>query len=372
MITIKECISKNEIKEYVMFPFSIYKDNPYWIPPLISDEIESFNKKTNPIFETAEAHFYIAYRDGKAVGRITAIINWDEVKLQMKSKVRFGWFDVIDDIAVTEALMKKVRELGKKNNLEHIEGPMGFSNLDKVGILTEGFEYIGTMITWYNHSYYAEHLKQLGFVKEKEYIESIFPFANVQEKFFMKASKLIKKRYELKAHSYKTKKEVMGRVDEMFDLFNTTYADLSSFVGVSEKQKEFFKQKYIGLINPEYIKFIDDKNGKMIAFSIVMPSFAKALQKSKGRLFPFGFIYFLLAKMRSKEVLFYLIGVDPEYQNKGVTAIIFEEYYNTFKKLGIKTCIRTPELEENHSIHNLWKNFDPLVHKHRCTFAKNI
>ena len=372
MITIKECISKKEIKEYVMFPFTIYKNNPYWIPPLISDEVESFNKKTNPIFETAEAHFYIAYRDGKAVGRITAIINWDEVKIQKKNKVRFGWFDVIDDVTVTKALLEKVRDLGVKNNLEHIEGPMGFSNLDKVGVLTQGFDQLGTMITWYNHAYYQEHLKQLGFIKEKKYIESIFPFSNVKTEFFLKAANLIKRRYELRAHSYSSKKDVMQRVDEMFDLFNKTYAELSSFVGVSEKQKEFFKQKYISLINPEYIKFVDDKNGKMIAFSIVMPSFAEALQKSKGRLFPFGFIHLLKAKKKSKSVVFYLIGVSPEYQNKGVTALIFEEYYNTFEKLGIQNCIRTPELEENHAIHNLWKNFDPLVHKHRCTFIKNL
>lgn len=372
MITIKECISKKEIEQYVLFPFSIYKNNPYWIPPLISDEVESFNKKTNPIFETAEAHFYLAFRDGKAVGRITAIINWDEVKLQKKSKVRFGWFDVIDDISVTEALLEKVRELGLKNNLEHIEGPMGFSNLDKVGVLTKGFDQIGTMITWYNHAYYQDHLKQLGFEIEKQYIESIFPFSNVKTEFFLKASTLIKKRYQLKAHSYSTKNEVINRVDEMFDLFNTTYAYLSSFVGISQKQKDFFKKKYVGLISPDYIKFVDDKDGKMIAFSIVMPSFAEALQKSKGRLFPFGFLHLLKAKRSSKEVVFYLIGVDPEFQNKGVTALIFEEYYNTFKAKGIETCIRTPELEENHAIHNLWKNFDPLVHKHRATFLKNL
>src|SRR5690606_30398507 len=158
-------------------------------------------------------------------------------------------------------------------------------------------------------------------------------------------------------------KDIMPRVAEMFDLFNTSYANLSSFVAISERQKEFFKKKYINFINPEYIKFVEDKDGKLIAFSIVMPSFSDALKKTKGRLFPFGFLDLLHAKKHSKDVIFYLIGVDPEYQNKGVTAIIFDEYYRTFKEKNIQTCIRTPELEENHAIHNLWKNFDPIIHK---------
>ncbi len=171
MITIKEAKTKSELTNYIKFPFSLYKNNKYWVPPIIADELETFDKVINPAFENAEAYFYLAYRDNKIVGRIAAIINWSEVNDQQKSKVRFGWFDVIDDIEVTKALLEKVQELGKKNNLDHIEGPMGFSNLDKVGVLTEGFEEIGTMITWYNFPYYATHFERLGFVVEKEYID---------------------------------------------------------------------------------------------------------------------------------------------------------------------------------------------------------
>jgi hypothetical protein len=372
MITIKEAVTKAEILDYVKFPFSLYKDNPYWVPPLISEEVQSFDKSKNPIFESAEAKFYIAYKDNKPVGRIAAIINWDEINKQQKRKVRFGWFDVIDDIEVTKALLEKVYEFGRRHGLEHVEGPMGFSNLDKVGLLTEGFDQIGTMITWYNHPYYVTHLETLGYVKEKEFIESIFNFSNVKPEFFEKAQELVKKRYGLTPVNYTTSKQIMTRVDEMFDLFNTTYAELSSFVPISEKQKDFFKKKYVNLINPEYIKFIDDSNGKMIAFTIVMPSLSKALQKAKGKLFPFGFLDLLKAKKKNKEVIFYLIGILPEYQNKGVTAIVFGEFYKTFVKNGVETCIRTPELEENHSIHNLWKNFDPIIHKRRRTYIKNL
>lgn len=372
MITIKEAVTKKELKEFIKFSFDLYKGNPYWIPPIINEELEGFDKEKNPAFEHAEAYFYLAYRDNKIVGKVAAIVNWQEVNYQFKRKVRFGWFDVIDDIEVTKALLEKVYELGRKNNLEYVEGPIGFSNLDKVGVLTEGFDQIGTMITWYNYPYYKEHFEQLGYVKEKEYIESVFPFSNVKPEMFMKASELIKKRYGLTAINFRTTKDVMPYVDKMFDLFNTSYEKLSSFVAISEVQKAYFKKKYISFINPEYIKFIEDKDHKLVAFSIVMPSFSEALKKANGKLFPFGFLHLLKARKKSKDVVFYLIGVDPEYQNKGVTAIVFEEYYKTFTENGIETCIRTPELEDNHAIHNIWKHFDPVIHKRRRTYKKDL
>jgi hypothetical protein len=372
MITIKEAITKSELTDFVKFPFSLYKDNKYWVPPIISDEIESFDKTKNPAFENAEANFYLAYKNNEIVGRVAAIINWSEVNDQQKKKVRFGWFDVIDEIEVTKALMEKVYELGRKNNLNHVEGPMGFSNLDKVGVLTEGFDEIGTMITWYNYPYFSNHFEQLGFVKEKEYLESKFPFSNVKPEFFEKANELVKRRYQLTPLNFKTTKEVMPHVDKMFDLFNESYASLSSFVAISDVQKEYFKKKYINFINPEFIKFVEDKDHNIVAFSIVMPSFSEALQKSKGKLFPFGFLHLLKARKQSKDMIFYLIGVHPEYQNKAVTAIIFNEYYHTFKEKGVVNCFRTPELADNLAIHNLWKHFDPVVHKRRCTYLKEL
>jgi hypothetical protein len=372
MITIKEAITKSELTDYIKFPFSLYKDNEYWVPPIIADELESFDKTINPAFENAEAYFFLAYRNNAIVGRITAIINWGEVNDQQKKKVRFGWFDVIDDVEITKALLEKVYELGRKHSLEFVEGPMGFSNLDKVGVLTEGFDQLGTMITWYNHPYYASHFEQLGFATEKEYVESKFPFSNVKPEFFEKANDLVKRRYQLSPLKFKTTQDVMPYVDKMFDLFNESYASLSSFVAITDTQKEYFKKKYISLINPEYIKFVEDKDHNIVAFSIVMPSFSKALQKAKGKLFPFGFIHLLLAKKQSKDVVFYLIGVHPAYQNKAVTAIIFNEYYHTFKKRGVINCFRTPELADNTAIHNLWKHFNTEINCRRKTFRKEL
>lgn len=373
MIEIKEAVTPREIRAFVKFPFGLFKDNPYWIPPLISEEVAAFDKSSNPAFDTADAHFYLAYKNGVAVGRVAAIINWTEVREQQKAKVRFGWFDVIDDVEVTRALLDKVAEFGRAHQLENIEGPMGFSNLDKVGVLTYGFEELGTMITWYSPPYYMAHFEQLGFVPEKKFIESRFKMPDAQAVApFLKGDELIRKRYNLKVINPKTIAEVAPYIDRMFDLFNESYARLSSFVAVSDRQKAYFRKKYIGLINPEYIKFVESDEGKLIGFSIVMPSLSLALKKANGHLFPFGFWHLMRAKKHSKTVLFYLIGVAPEYQNKGITAIIMAEYFRSLTKSGVEECIRTPELEENSAIQNLWKNFNPVIHKRRCTYIKNL
>lgn len=372
MITIKEALTKKEMKDYVMFSFELYKNNPYWIPPLIAEELETFDKTKNPALQTAEAHFYLAYKNDKIVGKIAAIINWEEVNLLEKKKVRFGWFDVIDDIEVTKALLNEVEKLGKKHHMDHMEGPMGFSNLDKVGLLSEGFDQMGNMITWYSQPYYISHFEQLGFKVEKKYQESIFSFNDIDPTQFKKFSGLIKERYQLKSLNFTRTKDIMPYVDQMFDLFNDTYSKLQSFVPINTIQKAYFKKKYISFINPEFIKFVMDKDDNMIAFAIVMPGFAQALKKANGKLFPFGFYHLLQARKKSKEVVFYLIGVTPEYQSKGVTAIIFDEYYKVCQAKGIKTCIRTPELEENLAIQNLWKNFNTRVNKRRRTYRKEL
>ncbi|HEY9220117.1 MAG TPA: GTP cyclohydrolase [Lutibacter sp.] len=372
MITLQEMTSKKEMKAFVEFPFKLYKNNAYWVPPIINDEIESFDKTKNPVFQHAEARFFVALKNNEIVGRIAAIINFTEINEQNVKKMRFGWFDFIDDLEVSKMLLKKVEDIGNQNKLEFMEGPLGFSNLDKVGVLTEGFDTIGSMITWYNYPYYKVHFEKLGFMVEKEYNESKFPFSNVKAEFFSKANELVKKRYQLKPLNFTNTKDILPYVNEMFDLFNESYASLSSFVPISDIEKAYFKKKFIPFINPELITFVIDKEEKLIAFAITMPSFSEALQKSKGKLFPFGIFHLLNAKKNSKDILFYLIGVHPSYQNKGVHAIIFEEYYKTYTKKGIETCYRTPELATNLAIAALWKNFDPVIYKKRSTFRKDL
>lgn len=372
MILIKEVTSKKDLKSFVKFPFKLNKGSKYWVPPIISEELKTFDKKTNPVFKDAEARFFLAYKNNSIVGRIATIINWIEVNKQEEKKMRFGWFDVINDVNVTEALLDKVHEIGKEHNLEYVEGPVGFSNLDKVGIVTEGFNEIGSMITWHNLPYYASHFEALGYDIGKKYSENKMEFSNIKPEFFSRIQSLIKKRYNLKALNFDTNKDILPYTDEMFDVFSKSYATLSTFVEINDEQKEFFKKKFIGFLNPEYVKFVLDKDNKLVGFGIVTPSYAEALQKMKGKLFPFGFRHLLHAKKHSKTVTFYLIGVLPEYQNKGVTAILFDEFHKTFTTKGIEMCIRGPELDDNEAIKKLWKNFKPVTNKRRCTFKKDI
>ncbi len=372
MITIKEVKTKKDLKAFVKFPFTLYKDSKFWVPPIISQEIKTFNKEENPVFKDAEATLFLAYKNDVIVGRIAAIVNWLEIKQQQQKKMRFGWFDFIDDLEVSQKLLDKVASIGKSHNLEYTEGPVGFSNLDKVGVMTEGFESIAPMVTWYNYSYYKKHYEAAGYQIEKAYSESKFPFSNVKPEFFKKAQELIKRRYQLTPLKLTKTKEVMPYVDKMFDLFNDSYASLASFVAINDIQKAYFKKKFISFINPEYIKFVVDKDDNMVGFAIVMPAFSSALQKMNGKLFPFGFRHIINAKKNSKDVIFYLIGIHPDYQNKGVHAVIFNEYYETFKAKGIETCYRTPELEDNEAIHKIWKHFSPEVYKRRKTYRKTI
>ncbi|MBT8270601.1 MAG: GNAT family N-acetyltransferase [Bacteroidia bacterium] len=228
------------------------------------------------------------------------------------------------------------------------------------------------MIAWYNHPYYAKHFETHGFTVEKRYQESHFYFHDIKPETFQKVQSLIKRRYQLECLNFSRTRDIMSYTEEMFDVFEKSHEKLSSFVEINQKQREYFKKKFIKFLNPELVKFVVNKEGKLIAFAIVTPSFAEALKKINGRLFPFGFRHLLYAKKHSKKAVFYLIGVLPEYQNKGVTAIIFNEYYKEFENNGAKEFLRGPELEDNIAIQQIWKHFNPVVFRRRCTFKKSI
>ena len=372
MIDIIKVSNNSELREFVMFPFKLYKGSKYWVPPIIEQEMNSFNKDLNPNLKNAEVELYVASKNDEIVGRIAVIINWYEVKEQKTSKIRFGWFDFIDDFEVSKVLLDKVIEIGKANNLEYMEGPMGFSNLDKVGVLTSGFDVISTMITNYNYDYFKRHYEKHGLKIEKTFHEKTFLFEDIDTEYYEKMSRIVKTRNNLKEVNFYSTKKVMSRANEMFDLFNKSYAKLSSFVKINEEQKEYMKEKFLSFVNPEYIKFVENENKEIVAFAIIMPSFAKALQKMNGKLFPFGFLNLLWAKKFNKDVTLYLIGIDPNYQKLGVTAIIFNSFIQTLKGKGIQVCRRTPELTDNISIDKIWKNFNPKLIKTRSTFRLNL
>ncbi|HRV54831.1 MAG: GTP cyclohydrolase [Flavobacteriaceae bacterium] len=371
-IEVRKVETKKDLKAFVKFPFSLYKDSKYWVPPVIMDEMDTLNKDKNPVFDNAEAHYFLAFKGPEIVGRIAAIINRFETEKQQLKKMRFGWFDTIDDIEVSKALMAKVEEIGKQNKLEFIEGPMGFSNLDKVGVLTEGYDSIGNMATWYNYPYYVEHLKHLGFQPEKVYVESLFLVSELKNLRFQKAYDLIIERYGYKPVSFTKTKDLLPYLDKMFDLFDDAYQKLSTYVPINQKQRDYYKKKFINFVNPEYIKFVLNADDEMIAFAVVLPSFSRTLQEIKGKLFPFGIFKLLKAKNNPDSLLFYLIGVHPKYQKKGVTAVIFNEFFKVVLKDKIDTCIRTPELENNLAEQQIWKDFNAKITKRRKTYKKDI
>ncbi|MBW2938016.1 GNAT family N-acetyltransferase [Aureisphaera sp. CAU 1614] len=372
MIEILPVTNQTQLKQFVTFPFQLYKNNPYWVPPLIKDELETLDKSKNPVFKNAEANYFLAKKDGNIVGRIAVIINHLEVNEIGKKKVRFGWFDVIDDIKVTEALLDKVFEIGRAHNLEYAEGPVGFSNMEKAGILTKGFDEMNTMITWYHHPYYAAHFEKLGFKKQATWVEFKLSIPESIKDKVAKFSSIVRERYGLSVIRFKNKKEILPYVDEMFDLLNKTYNTLQTFVPIQQYQIDYYKEKYFNFIHPDYITCIKDKEGKLIAFSIVMPSFTKALKKANGSLFPFGWYHLWQAQRKNDRAAFYLIGIDPKYQGKGVTAIIFEEMQYLFNSKGIDKVETNPELKENTAVQQLWKDYDPIQHKERSTFRKNL
>lgn len=372
MITVKQVSSKSDLKKFVTFPFKLYKDSPYWVPPLIKDEMETLDADKNPVFQNAEAWYYLAYRNKEIVGRIAVILNHLEVDEQGKKKIRFGWLDMVDDLEVTKALLEKVFEKGREHHLEYAEGPVGFSNMEKAGILTMGFEEMNTMITWYHFPYYADHLEKLGFEKQATWVEYKMEVPPSIFEKVRKFSELVKSRYGLSVIRFKNKKEILPYVNRMFELLNKTYNTLQTFVPIQQYQIEYYKKKYFGFIHPDYITCIQDPKGELIAFSIVMPSFSKALKKANGKLFPFGWNHILKAQKKNDTAAFYLIGIDPEYQGKGVTAIIFEEMLDLFQSKGIRTVETNPELKENKAVQQLWKDYNPVQHKERSTFRKEI
>lgn len=372
MIQVKEIHTQKEMKQFVSFPFSLYKNDPYYVPSIFKEDLKSFELNDN-ILETVKAKYYLAYKNNKIVGRIAVIINWIEVNQLKKRKVRFGWFDFIDEIEVSKALLQKAEEFAIENNLEYIEGPMGFTNMDKAGMLTQGFEYLPTMIGMYNYEYYPKHMQLLGYNPEAEWLEYSMSMEYIGKAWNMeKMANMIEKRYHVKALKFKSTKDILPYVDEMFGVLNSAYSELQSYVPIEQYQIDIYKEKYITFIHPDFISIIVNENHKIVAFAITMPSFSKAFKKANGSLFPFGWYHLLKAMKKNDHAEFYLIGIEPEYQAKGVTALIFRDFYNNFNKRGIKTVETNPLLEENKKVQQLWKTFDPILHKKRKTYRKNI
>lgn len=371
-LRVKQVSNSSDLEAFIRFPMKLYKNNSNYVPPLIKEEKNIWIKSENPALEYSEAIQFLALKNDEVVGRIALMINHKEEKELGIKKVRFGWLDFIDDQEVSKLLIDTAIKFAQDRNYPKIEGPMGFTNLDKAGMLTQGFDKLATMIGLYNADYYPKHLEKLGLTKEKEWVEFEINFPDTLPDKVEKFSRLIAEKYELKVVQFPTKKDILPLVEPMFKLLDETYKGLSTYTPITAEQIKHYKEKYFKFIDKDYIICIKDKNDNLISFAITMPSYSRALQKANGKLFPFGWWHLLNAGKRNDRANFYLIGIHPDYQKRGVTAIIFKEIYETFKKKGVRFLETNPELEENKNIQALWQDYNPINHKRRRTYSLEI
>ena len=369
MITIHEVSSRSDLMKFIKFPFSLYSDNPFWVPPIIYDEIVTLKK--NPAFEHCKKCYWIAKRDDKVVGRIAGIINRAENKKTGKAYARFGWLDFIDDPDVSKSLITTVEDWARQQGSTQIHGPLGFTDMDKEGMLVDGFDELGTFATLYNYPYYLPHLESLGYQKSTDWVEYEI---KVPERIPQRMSEFAAKvaeRFGLR-HLEATRSELKPYAPQIFKLLNSAYSDLYGFVELTEKQIKFYTEQYFTFIKPDFVSIILNKEGGVIAFGLTMPSLSIAVQKAKGRLIPFGFFHILKALRKNDRADFYLIAIDKEYQRKGVHIMIFEKILKSYQKFGIVKVETNPELENNSQVQAIWKDYNPRNHKRRRCFIKNL
>ena len=374
-ILIKTVTTRKELKTFVRFANNLYKGNPYYVPSMPFDDLNTLDKKRNGAFEFCEAEYFLAYRNGVPVGRVAAIVNHRANEAWNVKQVRFGWFDFIDDIEVSSALLEVVTLFGKERGMNQIVGPLGFTDFDPEGMLVEGFDRVSTMALIYNHPYYPEHMKKLGYYKETGWLEYRITIPDHVPERHQHLCDMIVERYGLKVRKLsrrQIKKENYGR--KLFKLINETYCVLYGYSLLSEKQIDQYVDMYLSLVDARMLTFIEDENSDLIAAGISIPSLAEALQKCNGEIFPLGWWYLLKAMFLKKPdtLDLLLIGVRPDYQNKGVPTLLFSDLIRTYNKMGFKYAETNANLETNHSVQALWDPFEKEQHKKRWVFGKDI
>ena len=373
-VEIKVVETKEDLKKFVLFGNELYKNNPYHIPVLVKDELETLDKDINPAFEFCEAVYYLAYKNGRIVGRIAGIINHRANEAWNQTHARFGFVDFINDNEVVDALFDAVAKWAKSKGMDMLHGPMGFTDMDKEGMLVEGFDRLGTMITIYNYAYYPKQLERIGFMKDQDWKRYIITIPDSIPERHVRISNLVSQKYGLSVLKFKTNKELIPYGPVVFELINKCYANLYGFSQLSDRQIQYYSKMYMPLLRPDFVTMIRrDKDEKIIGFGLALPNLSRALRKANGSLFPFGFIHLLRAlKGRPRVVDLYLMGVLPEYQNRGVNALLFNDLIPIFRQSGAKFAESNPELETNMSVQLQWNYFERKHHKTRRAYIKPI
>ena len=374
-VIIKTVNSRKELKEFVKFPLKLYKNSPYYVPGLFMDEMAALDPAKNPMSKYAKFRLFLAYKDGKVAGRVAAIVNEIANKDWDHAEVRFGWIDFIDDKEVSKALIDAVVAYGKELGMKAVSGPLGFTDFDNEGCIVEGFDDITSYALRYNYPYYGEHFEALGMTKANDWLEFRVYVPDAVPEKVTRAAALVGERYNLHVRKI-TKKEVLkeGYGNKLFDLVNRAYSHLFDFTVLPQDVIDSYVKTYLGLIDMDYITIVEDADNKLIALAITMPSIAHAVQKGRGYLFPFGWWHLLKSMyIKHEEALeLLLIAVDPEYRNRGVHAMLFNEIIPNIIKGGFKYGETNAEMETNTSVQNIWNSYKKEFKRRRRVFSKEI
>lgn len=372
MVEVREIKTNRELKDFIRFPQTLYKGNPYWVPELIADEMTNLRKDKNPAFDYCEARYFVAEREGKIVGRIAGIVNHKANETWNQKRVRFSHCDFIDDAEVVDALFDAVEAWAREKGCAQVHGPLGFCDLDKEGMLVEGFDQPGTFVALYNHPYYKEQLTRRGYVKDIDWVEYLLNVPDHVNEKLDRLQAVVLRRQKATFFDYKSKKELSTKLAELFELLNESYEKLYGVVALTEKQIEHYKTQFLPMVQPDFLKIILDKNGKMCAFGLGLPTIANAVRKSNGRLFPTGLIRILHALKHNDTLELMLVAVHPDLQGSGLSAVLMNEFTKSCIKNGIKYAESGPELETNDKVQALWKQYDTVLHKRRRCFIKDL
>ena len=383
MLTIKRVEGRRELRTFIRFNYKLYKGNPYAVPDFLEDMMDTFDRKKNAAFEFCECDLFLAYRDKEVVGRVAAIINHKANKTWSTRNVRFGWIDFIDDAEVVDALISTVEQWGRERGMKKIVGPLGFTDMDPEGMLTDGFDQLGTMSTIYNYPYYPEHMVRLGFEKEVDWVERkvMVPTTEAQADAgkYMRVADMSARRYNLHMRRFKTHKEILAAdggeyIHKIFNVINRAYADLYGYSQMNERQIDQYAKAYLPFLDLRLLAVVENEQNEPIAVGITMGSLSYALQKAHGKLFPFGWWHLIKAVyFKPAPVLdMLLIGVLPEYQNKGVNALLFAEIIPVAQKMGFVWAETHVQLEENEKSQTQWSHLDCSIHKRRRCWRKTL
>ena len=361
---------RRQLMQFIRFPFDLFKDCPQWVPAFESDEIKSLSDQ-NPSLSFCERELFLAKRNGKIVGRVAAIVNHKANEKWKENTVRFGWIDFIEDFDVAKTLIDTVIAWGKAKGATKIKGPLGFTDMDREGLLVEGFEHDSPFTVIYNYPYYGEYLERMGFSKDVDWTQRIIDLPDTLPPMFQYAD-LVEKRYGLHIYKATNLRQMARRGREMFHVLNDAFAPLYEYTKLSEEQIDGYVKQYVPIMNKDLVAFVVNEEDKLVGFTVTMPSISRAVRKAKGRLFPFGFIPILHSLRHNDTIEALLIGVLPEYQGKGANVLMFKYIHENCIRLGIKRMLLNPQLEENYKVQSLFGEYDPKPFQRRRSYVMEL